>query len=530
MQRSAPGIFVERITAQGEVEYTYGAYEPGGEKVTPKLPASITGPSGTGAPVHEFLTVPSTRAGGPQFRVLVTTSADGDRVIFAQPLDATAATLHQLLVIELLVTAGALLAAIVLGIWLVRVGLRPLQQVEETAEAITEGDLDRRVPGAEKRTEVGRLARVLNVMLARIQRAFAERDATEAQLRASEDRLRRFISDASHELRTPLAAVSAYAELYSQGASERPEDLGRVMRGIQSESARMKRLVEDLLLLARLDEGRPLEHEPVELVSLAADAVHAAAAVGPDWPISLDAERPVEVLGDPGRLRQVLDNLLANVRAHTPPGTASTVSVAEDGDVAVVQVADSGPGLPVDEAPHVFERFYRADPSRSRASGGSGLGLSIVGRHRQRPRRHRVGRQRHRAPARCSPSGSPARPTGKPGRRWPWPRCPRRRDGPGDRRRRRRARWGPVEHRGWDGPRDAVDRGAGRVLGHGPAGALDPQQRHRWAQRGCQGPGALWWPWTSAPRHRTPIRPSAGNGPAAGSGGSPAPPGSPAWH
>ncbi|MGP8060420.1 MAG: sensor histidine kinase [Acidimicrobiales bacterium] len=379
VQRSAPGIFVERITAQGEVEYTYGAYEPGGEKVTPKLPASVTGPSGTGAPVHEFLTVPSTRAGGPQFRVLVTTSADGDRVIFAQPLDATAATLHQLLVIELLVTAGALLAAIVLGIWLVRVGLRPLQQVEETAEAITEGDLDRRVPGAEKRTEVGRLARVLNVMLARIQRAFAERDATEAQLRASEDRLRRFISDASHELRTPLAAVSAYAELYSQGASERPEDLGRVMRGIQSESARMKRLVEDLLLLARLDEGRPLEHEPVELVSLAADAVHAAAAVGPDWTVSLEAERPVEVSGDPGRLRQVLDNLLANVRAHTPPGTAARVSVAEDGDVAVVQVADSGPGLPVDEAPYVFERFFRADPSRSRASGGSGLGLSIVG-------------------------------------------------------------------------------------------------------------------------------------------------------
>jgi len=379
VERSAQGIFVERITAQGEVEYTYGAYEPGGNKVTPKLPASITGPS-VGAPaLHEFLTVPSTAPAGPQFRVLVTTSPDGDRVIFAQPIDSTAATLHQLLLIELLVTAGALLAAVVLGVWLVRVGLRPLQQVEETAEAITEGDLDRRVPGDERRTEVGRLARVLNVMLARIQRAFAERDATEAQLRASEDRLRRFIADASHELRTPLAAVSAYAELYSQGASERPEDLARVMRGIQNESARMKRLVEDLLLLARLDEGRPLDHDPVELVALAADAVHTAAAVGPDWPVTLDAERPVEVIGDPGRLRQVLDNLLTNVRAHTPPGTAATVRVAEDGVGAVVEVSDSGPGLPPDEAPHVFERFYRADPSRSRASGGSGLGLSIVG-------------------------------------------------------------------------------------------------------------------------------------------------------
>jgi len=379
VQHSAQGIFVERITSAGVLEYSYGAYEPGGDKVTPLLPTSVTGPSSSDRPVHEFLTVPSTTPDGPEFRVLVTTTPDGDRVIFGEPLDSIAGTLHQLLVIELLVTAGALLAAVALGIWLVRVGLRPLHEVEATAEAIASGDLDRRVPGEERRTEVGRLARVLNVMLARIQRAFSERDATEAQLRASEERLRRFISDASHELRTPLAAVSAYAELYSQGASVRPEDLDRVMRGIQGESARMKHLVEDLLLLARLDEGRPVEHDPVELVALAADAVQAATAVGPGWPLTLRADHPVEVAGDPGRLRQVVDNLLANVRSHTPPGTAATVTLSADASTAVLVVADRGPGISEAEAAHVFERFYRADPSRSRASGGSGLGLSIVG-------------------------------------------------------------------------------------------------------------------------------------------------------
>ena len=377
--RSAPGFFVERVTPRGVVEYRYGAFEPGeaGREVTPKLPAALTAPGRR--PGRQFLTVPATTPDGPQFRVLVTTSPDGDRVIIAQPLDATVGTLHQLLLIELAVTAAALVAAVVLGVWLVRVGLRPLRDVEATAGAIAAGDLDRRVPGEGRRTEVGRLARVLNVMLERIQRAFAERDATETALRASEERLRRFVADASHELRTPLAAVSAYAELYSQGASEHPEDLARLMAGIQGESARMKRLVEDLLLLARLDEGRPLEREPVELVALAADAAQAARTVGPDWPVTLSAASPVEVLGDPGRLRQVLDNLLANVRAHTPPGTTTTLAVRVVGPRAVLEVADTGPGLPAEEVGHVFERFYRADPSRSRTSGGSGLGLSIVG-------------------------------------------------------------------------------------------------------------------------------------------------------
>jgi two-component system OmpR family sensor kinase len=240
--------------------------------------------------------------------------------------------------------------------------------------------LDERVPGENDRTEVGRLARTVNVMLSRIQQAFAQRDATEAALRASEERLRRFVADASHELRTPLAAVSAYAELFDRGASEHPDDLRRVMTGIQGEASRMGRLVEDLFLLARLDEGRPLERQPVDLTALAAEAVQTATAVGPAWPVSLAAERPVEVIGDEARLRQVVDNLLANVRAHTPAGTPVVVSVSAvptptGPDEAVIEVADRGPGVG-EGAARIFERFYRADPSRSR--GGTGLGLAIV--------------------------------------------------------------------------------------------------------------------------------------------------------
>nr|MDQ6928367.1 HAMP domain-containing histidine kinase [Actinomycetota bacterium] len=226
--------------------------------------------------------------------------------------------------------------------------------------------------------EVGRLARALNTMLERIQAAFRERDATEAELRRSEARLRRFVADASHELRTPVAAVAAYAELFERGASDRPVDLARVMSGIRVETSRMGELVDDLLLLARLDEGRPLEQEPVELVAVAAQAVDAAVAVGPGWPVRLEAGRPVEVLGDAARLRQVLDNLLGNVRAHTPEGTSVAVRVSSEENGAQVAVSDDGPGMTEDEASHVFERFYRVDQSRSRQHGGAGLGLAIV--------------------------------------------------------------------------------------------------------------------------------------------------------
>jgi two-component system OmpR family sensor kinase len=204
------------------------------------------------------------------------------------------------------------------------------------------------------------------------------RDATEAELRTSESRLRQFVADASHELRTPVAAVSAYAELFDLGARDHPEDLERVMSGIRKETARMTDLVDELLLLARLDESRDLAREPVELVALAADAISAAAAIDSEWPTRLEADGAVEVQGDAGRLRQALDNLLTNVRAHTPPSTRTTVTVARRDESAVLRVADTGPGFDAADAPRLFERFYRADPSRSRDRGGSGLGLAIV--------------------------------------------------------------------------------------------------------------------------------------------------------
>jgi two-component system OmpR family sensor kinase len=373
-----PGGFFEIRTSSGAIVQVTSAQE-NGHSYTPRVPKHITGFSvqrdGTSA---TYFTTTATQTGGPSFRVRVSKMSNGNEVIVAIPLDATNSTLNRLLIIELIVTGAALIAAVLLGWWLVRVGLRPLEEVERTAEAIAEGELDHRVPDENPKTEVGRMARTINIMLSRIQRAFADRDATEAELRDSEGRLRRFVADASHELRTPVSAVSAYAEMYQLGMARPGPELDRAMAGISQESARMGHLVEDLLTLARLDEGLPLEQKPVELVKLSADAVHTAAAVGPDWPVRMEAARPVEVVGDPLRLRQVLDNLLSNVRAHTPAGTSTVVRVSQANDEAVVEVADDGPGLDDEQRSRVFERFYRADPSRSRLKGGAGLGLSIV--------------------------------------------------------------------------------------------------------------------------------------------------------
>jgi two-component system, OmpR family, sensor kinase len=374
----APGTFVEVRAADDSVVGIAPVYEFSGHTVVPNLPAHIGGlsqSSGPGEPLRYFSV--SSPNGGPRFRIRVS-SLGGGQLILGLPLTDTLATLHRLVVVELSVTAAALAVAIGLGFWLVRVGLQPLADVEATAVAIAEGELDRRVPGDDANTEVGQVARALNTMLGRIEDAFAERDATLSDLRRSEERLRRFVGDASHELRTPLAAVSAYAQLFERGAKGRPEDLARVMAGIRSETARMGHLVDDLLLLARLDEGRPLERKPVDLVDLVTEAVETASAVGPEWPLRLDAPDAVHVIGDGTRLRQVIDNLLANVRAHTPPGTPATVRVGTSGEDAVVEVADEGPGLTAEQADKVFERFYRADPSRSRQHGGSGLGLGIV--------------------------------------------------------------------------------------------------------------------------------------------------------
>jgi two-component system OmpR family sensor kinase len=379
--RLDPGTFLEVISPSGQ-SYVQDAFlSPSSTPFSPKLPAVIRGYSKRNDPGGEpttYFTAPAAQKGGPQFRVRASELGNGDQLILAVSLSDTYQTLHRLLLIEVAVTGAALLLAGLIGWWLVHLGLRPLRDIERTAAAIADGDLSHRVPGENRKTEVGRLAGALNVMLGRIQEAFAARDATETALRQSEGRLRRFVADASHELRTPVAAVSAYAELFERGAESRPQDLARVMHGIRGETARMGHLVEDLLLLARLDESRPIERSPVDLAEVAAEAVEAARAVGPEWKLRFQAEAPVVVPGDRIRLRQVFDNLLSNVRAHTPPGTTATVTVFRAGGEAVCVVADDGPGISAGDAGRLFERFFRADPSRSRASGGAGLGLSIV--------------------------------------------------------------------------------------------------------------------------------------------------------
>ena len=325
-----------------------------------------------------FATSPEVSESQPAYRLLGVHLSTGEGLVVGLPLTANAESLGQLLLIELAVSAAALIGAILIGLWLVRIGVKPLVEIEETAAAIMEGDLEARVPDRfSPRTELGQLTFVLNSMIERLSQDIEERMANESALMASEQRMRRFLADASHELRTPVAAVSAYAELFGAGADRRPEDLVRVLRGIANETDRMRCLVEDLMLLANLDEGRPLERRPVELVALAADAVHAAETIG-DWPVSLVASEPVEVTGDEARLRQVVDNLLSNVRSHTPPGTPAEVTVSRRGEEAVIEVADRGPGLSAAARELVFERFFRDDTSRARSSGGAGLGLAIV--------------------------------------------------------------------------------------------------------------------------------------------------------
>lgn len=306
-----------------------------------------------------------------EYRAHVTVFPDGAKSIRAVPLDDVEAATNSLIRTLLLAGAGVLLIGGAATWWTVERSMRPVAEMVDTAEAIASGDLTRRVPDNNPNTELGRLGTSLNEMLGHIEDALThERDARE--------RLRRFVADASHELRTPVTAVSGYAELRRKGGLDTPEAEDRAWSRIEAESGRMKTLIEDLLVLARLGENQPLAVETVDLAEIAADAATDHATIDPARPISVGGVERVTVEGDPQRLHQVASNLLANVRVHTPPGTLVTMNVDDEGPWALLTVADDGPGIRQDALEHVFDRFYRADPSRSRNSGGSGLGLSIV--------------------------------------------------------------------------------------------------------------------------------------------------------
>jgi two-component system, OmpR family, sensor kinase len=335
-------------------------------------------------------TVPSSGS-GPDWRVLVRPAQlrfTGQPVLAVRgvSLGDVDDTTRRLVAAELLVGAAVLALLGGLAYLVVRASLRPLVEVENTAAAIAAGDLTRRVPEADPRTEVGRLSAAFNAMVAQIESAFRARQASESAAVASEDRMRRFVADASHELRTPLTSIRGFAELFRQGAVADGDELARVMHRVEGEAARMGLLVEDLLLLARLDQQRPLEQAPVDLLGVVSDSVHDARVLAPDREIGLDVRgdaAPV-VLGDEARLRQVVSNLVSNALTHTPTGTPVHVILEvtpanEDGpDRVLLAVVDQGPGMTEAERTKVFERFYRADPARTRSAGGSGLGLSIV--------------------------------------------------------------------------------------------------------------------------------------------------------
>ncbi|WBB76834.1 ATP-binding protein [Micromonospora sp. WMMD1128] len=317
------------------------------------------------------------------FRAIAVTSprGDGDVLVLAIPTAQVDETVMWMLVAQAGVIGAGLVIAGGLGALIVRGTLRPLNRVAATAARVTELPLDRgevalsvRVPAADTdpRTEVGQVGGALNRMLGHVAAALAARQA-------SETRVRQFVADASHELRTPLAAIRGYAEVARRGRQEVPPDVAHALRRVESESTRMTSLVDDLLLLARLDSGRPLTAEPVDLTAMAVNAVSDAHVAGPEhrWQLELPDE-PLTVTGDPHRLHQVVGNLLANARVHTPAGTAVTTRLAAVPDGVELQVTDDGPGIPADLQAEVFERFARGDSSRSRAHGSTGLGLAIV--------------------------------------------------------------------------------------------------------------------------------------------------------
>lgn len=354
------GTYVEERAPDGSVRRSQAV----DASSQPALPDELDAPDGPG----RFLTVGSTSGSG-RWRVLVTRTPFGSTIAVALPTTEVSSALRRLVLIEA-VSAAVLLGLLGTGSWFIlRHGLRPLEHMATSARSITAGNLSQRVEPSEPRTEVGQLGLALNTMLDDIEVAFRERDATER-------RLRQFLADASHELRTPLTSIQGFAELYRLGGDQEHIDQPTILRRIEEESARMKTLVEDLLLLARLDATRPVRREAVDLTVLAADACSDAVAAAPDRPVSLRAPDPVVLLGDEDHLRQAIGNLVANALKHTPAASPLEVSATLDEGDAVVQVRDHGPGLDADALDHAFDRFWQADAAR--VGKGAGLGLAIV--------------------------------------------------------------------------------------------------------------------------------------------------------
>jgi len=405
------------VPVTGMSQGTAGGFAPGAPQ-TMSGPAIQTSSSWLAANSGRIVTLPA-QSGGGRWRVLMTPEQFTDNatgatvpgtIVLAIDVTSVYTTIGQLAYIDLLASLAVLSVLGLVVVALIRRSLRPLIDIERTAGAIAAGDLSRRVPERDPRTEVGRLGRSLNVMLSHIEAAFRARSTSEEAARRSEDKMRQFVADASHELRTPLTAIRGFAEYYRQRGGVAvgetgnghlaSADMDRIMRRVEQESTRMGVLVEDMLLLARLDQQRPLQAKPVDLLTLAADAVHDARVVAPERSIHLTVGSGAALIvnGDEVRLRQVIGNLMTNALTHTPAGTPIDVLIrsgtldeapprtppdaeapepaAIHQPAAVLEVADHGPGLTHDQAARVFERFYRADPART--IGGTGLGLAIV--------------------------------------------------------------------------------------------------------------------------------------------------------
>ena len=409
---------VEVLSANGQLVTGLGNWQNLSSNSGPAIPVSELGNFG------QPFTVPA-QSGGDGWRVItqpVQYSTDGvttqsGTLVVGLNLGNLDQTMAYLIRLDVIVSVVILIVLMIVGFAVVRANLQPLVDIEETAEEIADGHLNRRVPERDPRTEIGSLGRSLNIMLSQIEAAFHAREESEAAAHQSEERMRRFIADASHELRTPLTAIRGFAEYYRQrgglvphwdrsavssasadeagggarylGGGLTPDDLDRIMQRVEREAARMGLLVEDLLLLARLDQQRPLARQPIDLLSLAANAVHDARLLAPARTIDLSVQPGAAfiVIGDDARLRQVIGNLMSNALTHTPDGSPIEVSIGSgtldprvpgSAPAVLLDVTDHGSGMPPEQAQRVFERFYRADQARTRTTGGSGLGLAIV--------------------------------------------------------------------------------------------------------------------------------------------------------